>query len=609
MAFDLSTARPIARKGFDISTAKPLQQFVDPDVPVTDEAGDIVTRPQQPEPERSLGEVLTGIGETAKTFATGATFGTAGMAAGFLKQLSKEVASGEFGSAEAADRIEREASRLAELMTDTPESEAGQEFTREIGKFLQPLEAVAPQAGAAASIPIKPAVAAFRAKLGPSKALINPDTGLPSKDFAKALKARDLDFGAVVDDVDLLPQETTKRGAVETVDNIIKSKLKQGSADKVLHKYKLNAVGGIEKDDLGIQAVGQGLREGDVASMKGANLETKSKMLRMLNVKRAIESDQSKSLKVRPSDTIGNETMKRFDFVKAEAAKLRKDLDRIAGTDIDPKALELGEGSGSLKGLKIDTQKVQNTYLDTLGDLRVKVDMSEGKPRLDFSQSLISEDKSSQNVINRLTRILAKGEDIDASEAHLVKRQIDTMLDFSKKSPAGLTDSGKKAAKMVRAAINDSIRDVSPKYAEINDKLSSAITAMNDFDEALGSAAKLTNETASPAVGQTLRRLLSNAQSRSNLSRALSNLEVEAKDLGGVFDTQLDRLVIFNQTLDDAFGATARTSLKGDVESALTSGLKGAVLKKVADKAGMALGASDKKRFDVMQKLLKRGQF
>jgi hypothetical protein len=121
-----------------------------PDVPVLDWHGNLVSPPQQPivpEQEPTLGEKLTGAAETGLTMATGATGGTAGMIYGALTQLAQEIASGKYGTKEAADRVEQEAMRMAGELTYAPRTETGQEYLQEVGEALAPLAPLAGMTG------------------------------------------------------------------------------------------------------------------------------------------------------------------------------------------------------------------------------------------------------------------------------------------------------------------------------------------------------------------------------------------------------------------------------------------------------------------------------
>lgn len=101
-------------------------------------------KPAAPKPEASFGEKALGVGEAALTAVSGATLGTAGMIAGTLKGLSEEIRSGQFGTADAANRIEDFAAKLAVQGTYEPRTPKGQEYVKALG---QAGEALAPLAG------------------------------------------------------------------------------------------------------------------------------------------------------------------------------------------------------------------------------------------------------------------------------------------------------------------------------------------------------------------------------------------------------------------------------------------------------------------------------
>jgi len=103
-----------------------------------------------PESERTLGEQAVGALETGATLGTGLVSGTAGMIVGTVEGIVKEIISGEFGSYDAANRIEQLAMERANALTYAPRTEAGQEYVQETGEALAPLAAIPPLAEAQA---------------------------------------------------------------------------------------------------------------------------------------------------------------------------------------------------------------------------------------------------------------------------------------------------------------------------------------------------------------------------------------------------------------------------------------------------------------------------
>lgn len=94
--------------------------------------------------ETTMGEELIGAGETALALGTGATTGTIGMIGGTLKGLAEQLLSGQFGTQQAADAVEKAATGGQQALTYQPRTQAGQEQTAAVGEALAPLAAVAP---------------------------------------------------------------------------------------------------------------------------------------------------------------------------------------------------------------------------------------------------------------------------------------------------------------------------------------------------------------------------------------------------------------------------------------------------------------------------------
>lgn len=128
------------------------------------------TTPEYVEP--SLGEKIVGTGEAALTLATGATGGTVGMIGGTLKGLAEQILSGQFGSQEAANLVQKSAMQGAQALTYAPRTQSGQEQVQAVGEVLQnvppvipvigPIGAVAGSTKMAAPVAAAPVVAATK---------------------------------------------------------------------------------------------------------------------------------------------------------------------------------------------------------------------------------------------------------------------------------------------------------------------------------------------------------------------------------------------------------------------------------------------------------------
>lgn len=101
----------------------------------------------QPGPAPSLAERAIGAGEVGLSTITGMTGGTLGMIGGTLKGLAEQILSGQFGTPQAADLVERSAAEGQRALTYEPRTPVGQSMAETAGGLMQnlvPIGAVAP---------------------------------------------------------------------------------------------------------------------------------------------------------------------------------------------------------------------------------------------------------------------------------------------------------------------------------------------------------------------------------------------------------------------------------------------------------------------------------
>ena len=119
-----------------------------PDFDVQGKIIDPSTQPMpQPQPEPTLGQKIIGAGETALTLGTGAVSAPIASIFGTLGQAGSEIAGGNFGSPEAAQRIALAAQQAGQDYTYQPRTEAGLQDLQDVGDFLSPLESLPPVMG------------------------------------------------------------------------------------------------------------------------------------------------------------------------------------------------------------------------------------------------------------------------------------------------------------------------------------------------------------------------------------------------------------------------------------------------------------------------------
>lgn len=120
-------------------------------LPDFDAQGKIIdpsTQPKpQPQPEPTLGQKIIGAGETVLSLGTGAVAAPIASVFGTLGQAGTEIAGGNFGTPEAAQRIALAAQQAGQDYTYQPRTEAGLQDLQAVGDILSPLESLPPVMG------------------------------------------------------------------------------------------------------------------------------------------------------------------------------------------------------------------------------------------------------------------------------------------------------------------------------------------------------------------------------------------------------------------------------------------------------------------------------
>lgn len=220
-------------------------------------------------PERTFGETLTGLGEAALTTATGATGGAAGFLAGSVPDIIDKLAGNP-------DKKLRE--RFAAALTNTPESEAGQEFVGDISETLGVLPPVGLTGG------VIPKIAA-------------PRLGLP-KSRNKTLSV----LGEAAPD-QVLKSFEKKLGSDRfepRVFNMVKEARKQGFDDSV------------------------------TTLVANASATDKRKMAQMVSIVEKGKGDARAKALTRTADVAGDALIKKIDFVRGNNEQAGQQLNRIA---------------------------------------------------------------------------------------------------------------------------------------------------------------------------------------------------------------------------------------------------------------------------------------
>lgn len=620
---------PVAR--FEMEDGR-IARFEVPEGTTPEQAQSMIMASLQT-PQAPTGGSYEAIGEPAMTMISGAL---AQPLSGLYGMGAAVIPGGQTG-AEAVETAQ-------EALTYQPRTQAGQSALQSVGGALEPVATAfesterflgdtafeltgSPEiAAAAATSPTLLlellGVGALR-KMTASTRLLD-DAGRPTKALRKALEQQGLDFDSLTPQAKALIPQQAEKGLIVSSDasrpaqKALVEQIKRGGRENALAGLKVVSNEAVP-DRAAIEAMRQGYSPGFVQAVKTASPATRKEMDKMLTTMRRIKKNERLALETRPSNMAGDVLTERLMFIRDQANRARIELDDIANK--------------SLRGVDIDVTPVLSQLERSLGDLDIRlVDTPSGVPRPVFEGSLISADRTSQRIIKDAIRLMSEGGAPDALRFHKLKRQLDALIDFNKKSSRGLTDAGKGVLKDIRRSLNQSVRQANPDYARVNDILSRSLDTIDSLDSSVGTI-DIFGKNANKALGTRLRALMSNQQSRIPIENALDEINatvnafitpgtnivpytgksaskaIKAPDMS----IDLKDLVMFADGLDDRFGSVARTSLGGELQKATTQGMqqgaKATMVQQGAEAVGKGAeklrGINDFNAFEAMLELLK----
>ena len=377
------------------------------------------------------------------------------------------------------------------------------------------------------------------------------------------------------------------------------SRIEAGDADRDLAKFKIDAQGKAVKDTTIKRLTNQGFDQGALQAFKVSSDPDKLKLIKMLDIKRKGKQNQLFAVKNRPSDIAGNSLMERVTFVR--------NTNRAAGKQLNIEA-------NKLKGQSVDFKQPIDNFMDSLDEMGISLDRNL-KPI--FSGSDIEGAKAAENAIKNIVGRLARGERgavPSAYDLHRMKRFIDEIVTYGK-AGEGLAGNAERIIKKLRRDIDATLDSNFPEYNKVNTIYADTINSLDGLQDVAGRKMNLSGGNADKAVGTLLRRMMSNAQSRINLVDAVDDLELIAKKYGGNFNDDIATQMLFADELDSVFGASARTSFKGEIEKGVQQGIDAATggksaLGKAADitRKGInkVLGQDEQKTFDLIKEMLEQ---
>ena len=553
--------------------------------------------------EPTLQDTLKGIDETILSIGTGATTGAGGMVRGTLTQLAQEISSGQFGTPEAAKRIEEAAMKSAAEYTYQPRTQEGQQMTEAVGEFagryLAPLAGATGELAAAGQAarqagPIMPTTAAGAP--GGMGVRTGPEAPGPQGGMGVRPAPRPEEMTIPQQMAATRQQATSARAA----------KLAEEPYNIENASVFIQGPKGSEKiipDQLAENYIKQGGKPGVVAAIKAGSDADRRAALQMVDVYKAGKTDEKKRALLRPTDVIGRTIDERVKFLVDSAKKSGEEIDSIA--------------KGVMKKQPVDYQPAIADFEAALDGLGIKtMDITKGgvkKRVVDLKGSDVEGDTGAKRILNTVfERMYETDAPLNAFDVHRLKRYLDTQINYGPKRANALTNEAERAIKGLRRGLNDAMGDKFPDYRAANTQYSDSIGALNDLQKSVGSQIDLKSANADKSLGTASRKLLSNYSSRVSLMDSLELAEQVAARYGlKIKDSVINQVIVANE-LDRMFGTTADTSLKGIMQNvergvdiarsdALTAALK--IAKEGIDKSR---GINEENAVAALEELLRR---
>lgn len=586
-----------------VADEQPMQSF---DAPVIYDGEEVQQSDYQSNADdSSFGEKALGVGEAALTALTGATGGTIGLIGGALKGIASEIRSGNFGTAEAADRIEQHATKIMQDFTYAPRTEKGREYVQDIGEVAGALTPLAGLGGEMAQISsmaqaakpqivqtAKPVVQVAKKAAAPTVQAVKP-VGEIAKGVFTYQSPTKQKIAALIEQ-GVPATETAKYKLIEGPKSGAGASAGTATSASKIRKILALDAPKVAKDTAAIETIKQGFDEGVIASVKMGSKTDKLKMAKMVDLMETGKKNKEFAVRNRPSDVAGDSLMERVRAIRSINSKAGADLNVVAG---------------ELKGKAVDSSPAVNKFLEDLQGIGVTVG-DDLKPV--FYGSDIEGVAGAENVIKNIVNRMKNTKTPDGYDIHRLKKYIDEQVTYGK-TTEGLAGKTELILKKLRRNLDGILDNQFPEYDRVNTTYKDTIDALDALQDVAGRKMDLSGGSADKATGTLLRRLMSNAQSRVRLLDSLDEIETVAGKYGAKFDDNLIAQALFVDELDRVFGPVARTSFQGQIEQAIDSaarmstsptGLGDAALKGAAKGAEKLRGINEQNAFKAIRKLL-----
>lgn len=576
---------PVEPSGVTGGPVEEQMMAAESEVPMLDAYGQPIMPPAaEPQIDREFQEKLIGVAEVLMTLASGATSGAGGQMVGTLKGLAQEILSGEFGTAEAAQRIQESAMRQgAEGYniggrniggTYAPRTQLGQEYTQETAEALGSLPALAPlvaetgairaglagaaQAARAGAVPAVQQMGVQAAKQSGrgaydvmvpepvQRAVVQPGMEMVTRGVVQPI-TRGVE--AVAGQVEKIQRERT-----QDVRKILESE--PDNADVVKYRIVNDRV---ISDDLASEALKQGWDPAVLGSIKASSNLDKQKFQKSLNLWKIGKKRKKQAVLDRPAKVVGDSMLTRVNFLMNVKKESGKQIEKISQIE--------------LRGKPVNYEQPMNQFISDLADIGISVERGkDSRYKVNLKDSDIEGDVAGEELLNRALKRLSSTKVPDAYDVHRAKRWIDTQVSWGKRRANPLTAEAEYALKTLRRNLNKELGIAFPKYRDANTRFSESLTALNELQTAVGKQVDFEGDMASEAFGLAMRKVLSNYGSRNTILQSIDAVETTAKKYGLKIEDDLINQIIFVNEVDRMFGAVAPGSLKGQIEQGLQKG-------------------------------------
>ncbi len=350
----------------------------------------------------------------------------------------------------------------------------------------------------------------------------------------------------------------------------------------------------VTKDTEALEAIRQGFDPGVIAPIQEANPATSKKLLQMTDMMQKGRRDKLYQMANRPADVAGDSLNQRLKHVLKVNRDAAKRLDGVAK---------------SLKGKQVKYDDVISDFTENLKNAGINLEPNPKTGRLEpnFQGSDIEGLTGVENFVTNIIKRMTDTKTPDAYDLHRMKKFIDENVSYSKRTE-GLTGRMETMMKRLRRGLDQRLDETFPNYDEVNTIYADTRGAIDDLQTAVGNKLDLTGPSADKALGQEMRKLMSNYRSRTNLINAIPGLEDMAAKYGKTFDDDLMMQALFVDELNNKFGTVARTSLAGEVEKGVEQAISpvNAAINLAAEQLESARGINEEGAFDAMRALLRR---